>query len=232
MKLVAGATRPPPPFLVDMKVMKVPIAITEIREGACPLDGHGQILMAGEAEFVDIDIEIGIELRRKRFLEQAEVRASVGLVAAGAALLVDRLVPHHVLLQPTLHVDQLRISGLDRFVVAAKAEFLLRLEKIRLDIRRVGRVAVEAANFVERRSVVDCSGLRLVYDVVVALVAEFLPLRWEHEPGGTAVGVVTFGTAVCHRIVNELRFIDEFADLLVTISTEFYAFGEEQRGRG
>jgi hypothetical protein len=232
MQLVAGATRPPPPLFVDVKVMKVPVAITKISEGACPLDGHGQVLMTGEAEAVNVDIEIGIEFRWKRRLEQAEVLAAMGLVAAGAALLVDRLVPHLVLLQPTLHIDQLRISGLDRFIVAAEAEILLRLEKVRLDIRRVGGVAVDAANFVEHRRVVHRSGLRLVYDVVVALVAELLPLCRQHQRVGTTMGVVTLGAAVFHRVVNKLRFLDELADLLVTVCTELYALGEEQRVRG
>jgi hypothetical protein len=46
------------------------------------------------------------------------------------------------------------------------------------------------------------------------------------------VGVVTLGAAVFHRVVNELRFLDELADLLVTVCAELYALGEEQRVRG
>jgi hypothetical protein len=90
----------------------------------------------------------------------------------------------------------------------------------------MGRMAVEAAGFVESGSVVHRGGLRFLHDVVVALVAELLPLGGQHERVGAAVGVVTLGATVFHRAVDVFRLLDEFGDLIVTVPTEFCAFRE------
>jgi hypothetical protein len=90
----------------------------------------------------------------------------------------------------------------------------------------MGRMAVEAAGFVESRSVVHRSGLRFLHDVVVALVAELLPLRGQHERVGAAVRVVTLGATVFHRAVYVFRLPDEFGDLIVTVPAEFHALCE------
>jgi hypothetical protein len=40
------------------------------------------------------------------------------------------------------------------------------------------------------------------------------------------VRVVTLGTAVFHRAVNEFGLLDELGDLIVTVPTELYALCE------
>jgi hypothetical protein len=135
-------------------------------------------------------------------------------------------VPLLVRIQPALHVYQRRVSGLDRFVVAAQAEILLRLQEVRSNVRRMRRVTVEATGFIECRSVAHRSVLRFVHDVVVALVAEFLSLRSQHVLAGATVWVVTLGATVFHRAVNGFCPLDEIGDLIVTVSAELHALCE------
>jgi len=225
---VASPAGSSPPVLVDVEEMKIPISIAKLRERPRSLDRHCEILVAREAERVLVDIETGVEFRWKRFLEQAEVRTSVGLVALRAAVLADRLVPLLVLIQQLLHVDQRRVAGFDRLVVAAQAELSLGLQEIRIDIRRVRRMTIEATGLVDCRRVIHHGFLRFTHDVVVALVAKLLPLRGQHVLAWTTVRVVTLGATILNRAVNRIGCLDELSDLIVTIPAEFYALGAQQ----
>jgi hypothetical protein len=226
VKVVAGPTRSPPLFFVDVEKMKISISIAKICEGARTLDGYGQIFVARKAESVLIEIESRVKPRRERLFEQAEIRTSVGLVAPRAAVLADRLVPLRVLIQQALHIHQLRVARLDWLVVAAQAELLLRLQEVRSNVRRVWRMTVEAAGFVECRSVVYRSVLRFIHDVVVTLVTEFLSFSSQHVLAWATVWVMTLSAAIFHRAVNRFCRSDEIGDLIVTIPAEFYPLRE------
>jgi hypothetical protein len=168
MRVVTRPTGASFHHFVHMDEMQVLIAVSEICQRRGPVVIGNAFLMAHETKFIVILVIGRVEELRERLAQHPEILGPMGVVTAGAIVLLNGAVMFGIVRQDVLHVRDTAILAVILPVMATQAEFRRLFYQLLSIIGGMGIMATKALPVRIKPLVVDGCLPDLLFLVLMA----------------------------------------------------------------